>query len=95
MARLRRVVAEGYPHHVTQQGNFRRSVFLDDEDRGAYLALLAKRLEFAIKPSPGLPMEFAIRQQKSVFAAENRYSGGKAGRKCGRSFPYSPKPFRK
>jgi len=41
MARMRRVVAVGYPHHVTQRGNFRRDVFHDDEDRETYLDLLA------------------------------------------------------
>ncbi len=37
-----RVVAVGYPHHVTQRGNLRRNVFLDDEDGETYLVLLAK-----------------------------------------------------
>ena len=41
MARMRRVVAVGYPHHVTQRGNFRRDVFHDEEDRETYLDLLA------------------------------------------------------
>jgi putative transposase len=47
MAKMRRVVAVGYPHHVTQRGNFRRNVFLDDEDRETYLALLAKNASAA------------------------------------------------
>jgi putative transposase len=41
MARIRRVVAVGCPHHITQRGNFRRDLFFDDEDRQTYLALLA------------------------------------------------------
>jgi len=41
MGRMRRVVAIGCPHHVTQRGNFRRDVFFDDEDRHTYLDLLA------------------------------------------------------
>ncbi|MCC6262938.1 MAG: transposase, partial [Bryobacterales bacterium] len=41
MARIRRVVAVGCPHHLTQRGNFRRGLFFDDEDRQTYLALLA------------------------------------------------------
>ncbi|MCW5966247.1 MAG: transposase [Bryobacterales bacterium] len=41
MARIRRVVAVGCPHHVTQRGNFRRNIFYEDEDRSTYLALLA------------------------------------------------------
>jgi putative transposase len=42
MAQLQCVVALGRPHHITQSGNFRRDVFYDDEDRSAYLALLAR-----------------------------------------------------
>ncbi len=42
MAQLRRVVAVGCPHHITQRGNFRRDVFYDDEDRSTYLDLLAR-----------------------------------------------------
>jgi len=40
MARLARIVAPGFPHHVTQRGNRRCDVFLDDADRDNYLALL-------------------------------------------------------
>lgn len=47
MARIRRVVAVGCPHHITQRGNFRREIFLDDEDRHTYLDLLAKAAEAA------------------------------------------------
>jgi putative transposase len=41
MPRIARIVAEGYPHHVTQRGNNRTAVFLDDDDRRKYLDLLA------------------------------------------------------
>ncbi len=40
MARLARVVASGYPHHVTQRGNRRQPVFFCDDDYSAYLDLL-------------------------------------------------------
>lgn len=40
MPRSSRVVAVGYPHHVTQRGNNREPVFFDDEDRWTYLNLL-------------------------------------------------------
>lgn len=40
MARVARVVAEGYPHHITQRGNNRQIVFNDDEDRKKYLSLI-------------------------------------------------------
>ena len=42
MARLARVVAAGIPHHVTQRGNRRQTVFFDDDDYRAYTALLAE-----------------------------------------------------
>ncbi|MGA9750480.1 MAG: transposase, partial [Acidobacteriota bacterium] len=42
MARIARVVAQGYPHHVTQRGNRRQQVFFSDEDYQAYLDLLSE-----------------------------------------------------
>lgn len=41
MPRIARIIAPGYPHHITQQGNNRAEVFFDDEDRQTYLTLLA------------------------------------------------------
>ena len=40
MPRHSRMVAAGYPHHLTQRGNNREPVFFDDEDRLTYLSLL-------------------------------------------------------
>ena len=37
MPRIARVVAVGIPHHITQRGNYRQDVFLDDSDRRKYL----------------------------------------------------------
>ncbi len=31
MPRIARVVAKGYPHHVTQRGNYRQPVFEEDD----------------------------------------------------------------
>jgi putative transposase len=42
MARLARIVIPGVAHHVTQRGNRRLPVFFSDEDRRAYLALVAQ-----------------------------------------------------
>ncbi len=42
MPRLARIVVEGYPHHITQRGNNRETVFFDDNDRNKYLELLCK-----------------------------------------------------
>ena len=49
MARAARVVVEGVPHHITQQGNNRQQVFLSSEDRRFYLNLLrAKCIEHGV-----------------------------------------------
>jgi putative transposase len=42
MARIPRVVAVDTPHHITQRGNARRTVFETDSDRLAYLSLLTQ-----------------------------------------------------
>jgi putative transposase len=39
MARLARIVVPGFPHHVTQRGNRRATVFHNDDARREYLAL--------------------------------------------------------
>jgi len=41
MPRIARVVAPGYPHHVTQRGNRRQQTFVNDDDYRAYLELIA------------------------------------------------------
>lgn len=45
MPRIARVVATGVPHHITQRGNRRMDVFLEDEDRKAYLGFLKQYRE--------------------------------------------------
>ncbi len=40
--RLARIVAPGYPHHITQRGNRRADVFFEPEDRRVYLSLLKR-----------------------------------------------------
>jgi putative transposase len=42
MARLSRIVIPSVPHHITQRGNRRLPVFFSDEDRAAYLSLIAE-----------------------------------------------------
>lgn len=42
MPRIARIIAPGYPHHITQRGNNRATVYFDDEDRQTYLKLLLK-----------------------------------------------------
>ena len=40
MARFARVIAPGFPHHVTQRGNRRQPTFFCNDDYQAYLDLL-------------------------------------------------------
>ena len=42
MARLARVVAPGFPHHITQRGNRRQQTFFCEEDYQAYLDLMGE-----------------------------------------------------
>jgi putative transposase len=42
MARISRVVAPGYPHHITQRGVRSLDVFQSDNDRDAYLCFLSE-----------------------------------------------------
>ena len=51
MARLARVVLPGVPHHVTQRGNRRQTVFFHDEGYRYYLSLIN---EFATKANTDL-----------------------------------------
>jgi len=40
MPRVARIVATGYPHHITQRGNYRQKVFKERKDYLKYLSLL-------------------------------------------------------
>ena len=40
MPRIARIVAEGFPHHITQRGNRRQKVFFSESDYQRYLDLL-------------------------------------------------------
>ena len=42
MPRAARIVAPGFPHHVTQRGNYQQIVFEEDIDRKKYLGLIRK-----------------------------------------------------
>ncbi len=43
MARIARIVVPGMPHHVVQRGVRRMDIFFSDDDRHAYLDLLAEQ----------------------------------------------------
>jgi len=40
MPRIARILSDNHPCHITQRGNNRQDVFLDDEDRKAYINIL-------------------------------------------------------
>lgn len=42
MARIARVVAAGYPHHIIQRGNRRQQTFFAEEDYQVYISLLSE-----------------------------------------------------
>ncbi|VUZ83807.1 Transposase IS200 like protein [Candidatus Methylomirabilis lanthanidiphila] len=42
MARIARVIASGYPHHITQRGNRRQQTFFCDDDYRAYISLMSE-----------------------------------------------------
>jgi len=42
MARIARVVARGFPHHITQRGNRRQKTFFNDDDYRMYIQLMAE-----------------------------------------------------
>ncbi len=42
MARIARVIAPGFPHHLTQRGNRRQQTFFCDDDYQSYLQLMAE-----------------------------------------------------
>ncbi len=42
MARLARVVAPGYPHHIIQRGNRRQQTFFSDDDYQTYIDLMSE-----------------------------------------------------
>ena len=46
MPRISRVIAVGYPHHITQRGNYRQAVFVEANDYTHYLHWLA---QFALR----------------------------------------------
>ena len=42
MPRTGRIVAERLPHHITQRGNYGQEIFLNDDDKEKYLALISE-----------------------------------------------------
>jgi len=51
MSRSARIVIPDYPYHITQRGNYRQNVFIDDDDRIKYLSWIdeySKRYQLSI-----------------------------------------------
>jgi putative transposase len=42
MPRIARIIAPGYPHHITQRGNRRQQTFFSDDDYWAYIDLMSE-----------------------------------------------------
>jgi len=42
MGRIARIVAPGYPHHITQRGNRRQATFFCDDDYRSYISLMSE-----------------------------------------------------
>lgn len=42
MPRVARIIAEGYPHHITQRGNYRQKVFDGPGDMKKYLEWISE-----------------------------------------------------
>ena len=51
MPRIARLVAPGFPHHITQRGNYGQTVFFDDNDRQRYLSWI---IEYSKKYSSSI-----------------------------------------
>jgi putative transposase len=76
MPRIARVVAEGYPHHITQRGNYRQKIFSIDADMEKYLILIgaeSKRYELKVLAYCLMPNHIHF-----IVLPENNDSMGKA-----------------
>jgi putative transposase len=60
MPRIARIITDKHPCHITQRGNNRQDVFLDDEDRKAYLTFLK-----ALAKKYSVPPRFSVDVGKS------------------------------
>jgi len=67
MPRIARIITDKHLFHITQRGNNRQDVFLDEEDRKAYLSFLKALAQkysvhvlgyCLIKGNPGTPHYF-------------------------------------
>ena len=73
MARIARVVAPEFPHHIIQRGNRRQRVFFNQNDYVEYLSLLNPDFSLALKDGksqknlPGYPKGQATLGPAPIF----------------------------
>lgn len=70
MSRIARVVAVGFPHHITQRGNYRQDVFLDAHDRKQYLTWVR---EYSIKYGLSILAYCLMQNHVHFIAIPDRY----------------------
>ena len=61
MPRMAKVVAPGFPHHVTQRGNRRQQVFFNETDYARYLWVMSKA--FPWDPPP----KYVVRDRDQIY----------------------------
>ena len=71
MARLSRIIAVGYPHHLTQRGVRSMAIFQSDADRRCYLQYVKEETErFGVEIlSSGIPDQIWPRRKEIPDAA--------------------------
>jgi hypothetical protein len=70
MPRISRAIAAGYPHHVTQRGDYRQTVFSDAADYAKYLDYLsqyAPQCDLEIWTNPGRGAGRGLNRFLSLF----------------------------
>ena len=60
MARIARVIAPGYPHHITQRGNRRQQTFFSEQDYQHYCDLIADHVHLIAVPKNEIGLARAI-----------------------------------
>jgi REP element-mobilizing transposase RayT len=64
MTRLARMIVPRLPHHVTQRGNRREAIFIEDGDKKIYCDMLAERFRKSGIFADRWSWHFAIRRHQ-------------------------------
>ena len=71
MPRIARTVAPGYPHHVTQRGNYQQPVFNDEDDFRQYLQWLQEYgNKYSLKIWTCWNLRYELMQEYTTMQAE-------------------------